>query len=398
MTSRSVKMSGSVKIRSNFAAYDCVEPSAAIVGRLYYRRACSLAFSEIPALLVGDLNEYSKGFSRLKAFRALGIDVEACSHSPAGDETLGYPRLSFTFRVAWNLGFHLDTECANEWLIESAQRISPRIIWIEKGNMVRRSTLMRLKAICPDACLASYSDDDMFNRTNTSRTYRQALSAYDVIFTTKSFNAASDELPAMGARRVIAVDKAYDPDQHFPIKPTEADLEALGSDVGFIGSFEADRAAQMLALARAGIRVRVWGNGWERFNPGEPNLVVERRPLVNRREFLSYTRGICSTRINLAFLRKANRDLHTDRSVEIPACGGFMLAEYSDEHARLFSEGKEAAYFHNIDELIEKVRFYLGHEDVRQAIARAGHARCLADGYRHEDRVRFMTEKILGRD
>lgn len=355
-----------------------------------------MAIRGIRALLVGDLNQYSKGLSRLKAFRALGVDVEACSHSPAGDETLGYPRLSLAFRLAWKLGFHLDSEGVNKWLIEAAQRHRPRIIWIEKGNMVRRSTLMRLKSICPDACIASYSDDDMFNRTNTSRTYRQALSAYDVIFTTKSYNAAPSELPAMGARRVVVVDKAYDPDQHFPIEPTESDREALGSDVGFIGSFEADRAAQMLALARAGVRVRVWGNGWDRFDPLDPNLVIERRPLVNGGEVQSYTRGICSTRINLAFLRKANRDLHTDRSIEIPACGGFMLAEYSDEHARLFVEGKEAAYFRDIDGLIETVRFYLGHEEERQVIARAGRSRCLTGGYRHEDRVKIMIENIPG--
>tara|TARA_R110000787_G_scaffold26121_8_gene73199 strand:- start:1501 stop:2586 length:1086 start_codon:yes stop_codon:yes gene_type:complete len=360
-----------------------------------------LAISGIPALLVGDLNDYSKSFSRLTAFRALGVDVDAFSHSPAGDETLGFPRLSLAFRVAWKLGFHLDTEGANRWLIEAVRRKAPRIVWIEKGNMIRRSTLLRLKALVPDACIASYTDDDMFNRINTTWTYRRALPAYDVIFTTKSYNADPEELPAMGARRVVMVDKAYDPGQHFPAEVTEADRQAMGADVGFIGSFETDRAEQMLALARAGIRVRVWGNGWNGFDPGEPNLVIERRPLVNSGGELKYAKGICATRINLAFLRKANRDLHTDRSIEIPACGAFMLAEYSDEHARLFVEGEEAAYFRSTDELIEKVRYYLAHEERRAAIAAAGRARCLADGYRHEDRVKFMLETMLamqGRD
>ncbi|MDA0239719.1 MAG: glycosyltransferase [Proteobacteria bacterium] len=354
-----------------------------------------MAIRGIPALLVGDLNDYSKSFSRLMAFRALGLDVDAFSHSPAGDETLGFPRISFAFRVAWKLGFHLDTEGANRWLIEAIQRKRPRIVWIEKGNMIRRSTLLCIKALVPDACIASYTDDDMFNRTNTTWTYRHALSAYDVIFTTKSYNANPDELPAMGARRVVTVDKAYDPEQHFPVEMSEADRQTIGSDVGFIGSFEQDRALQMLALARAGIRVRVWGNGWDGFDPGEPNLAIERRPLVNSGGEMNYTQGICATRINLAFLRKANRDLHTDRSIEIPACGAFMLAEYSDEHARLFAEDEEAAYFRSTDELIEKVRFYLAHEERRAAIAAAGRARCVTGGYRHEDRVKFMVDTML---
>ncbi len=346
-------------------------------------------------LFVGDLNEYSKGLARLKAFRALGLDVRACSHSPAGDDALGYPRLSTGFRVAWKLGFHLDTERVNRWLTDAAQKSAPRIVWIEKGNMVRRSTLQRLREICPDACIASYSDDDMVNRTNTSWTYRHALPAYDVVFTTKSFNAEAGELPSMGARRVVLVDKAYDPDKHFPMEVTDAERSALGGDVGFIGSFEADRAAQMLILAQAGIRIRVWGNGWEKFNPGEANLTIERRPLVNGGEDLAYTKGICATRINLAFLRKANRDLHTDRSIEIPACGGFMLAEFSDEHARLFDEGREAVYFRNTGELIEKVRFYLAHDEKRVAIGQAGRARCVGSGYRHQDRTELMIDRIL---
>lgn len=354
-----------------------------------------MAIRGIPAVLVGDLNDYSKSFSRLAAFRALGVDVDAFSHSPAGDETLGFPRFSLAFRVAWKLGFHLDTEGANRWLIEAVKRKAPRIVWIEKGNMIRRSTLLRLKALVPGICIVSYTDDDMFNRTNTTWTYRHALSAYDVIFTTKSYNADPEELPAMGARRVVMVDKAYDPEQLYPINVTQADRQAIGSDVGFIGSFEQDRASQMLALARAGIRVRIWGNGWGGFDPGEPNLVIEGRPLVNSGGDMNYTRGICATRINLAFLRKANRDLHTDRSIEIPACGAFMLAEYSDEHARLFVEDKEAAYFRSSEELIEKVRFYLAHEEQRAAIAAAARARCVADGYRHEDRVKFMIETML---
>ena len=72
-----------------------------------------------------------------------------------------------------------------------------------------------------------------------------------------------------------------------------------------------------------------------------------------------------------------------------------MLAEYSDEHARLFAEDEEAAYFRSTDELIEKVRFYLAHEERRAAIAAAGRARCVTGGYRHEDRVKFMVDTML---
>jgi spore maturation protein CgeB len=117
--------------------------------------------------------------------------------------------------------------------------------------------------------------------------------------------------------------------------------------------------------------------------------------VVNSASDLRYTKAICATRINLGFLRRLNRDQQTDRSVEIPACGGFMLAERSDEHRRLFVEGIEAEFFSSPEELVEKTRFYLADETRRAAVAQAGRRRCLESDYTHLNRVRFMLADVL---
>ena len=93
-------------------------------------------------------------------------------------------------------------------------------------------------------------------------------------------------------------------------------------------------------------------------------------------------------------LIKQNRDLQTTRTFEIPACGAFMLAERTDEHLRLFEEGKEAAYFGSEGELLDKVRYYLDHEGERKTIAAAGRKRCLDSGYSHHDRLKYMLRRI----
>jgi spore maturation protein CgeB len=191
------------------------------------------------------------------------------------------------------------------------------------------------------------------------------------------------------------VDKAFDAEHHLPQTLTDQEHEWLATDVGFIGSFERDRAEAMAFLAQSDIPVRVWGNGWEANPLVKDNLVIERRALINAADNALYSKGICATKINLAFLRKANRDLHTDRSIEIPACGGFLLAEYSDEHVRLFEEGREAVFFRSRDDLLDKVRYFLEHEDERRAIASAGLKRCLSSGYSHRDRVGFMLEQMF---
>jgi len=354
--------------------------------------------AETPRILfVADLNVYAKGRARQRALERIGAEVKAISHTPIGGEDKGHPDFSFAFRLAWKLAVHLDTEGVNCRLPLEVKALNPNLVWIEKGNMVKASTLRRIRAECPKVVIAAYSEDDMFNPLNRTRAFTAGLRDYDVVFTTKSYNANPDELPTLGAKRCVMVDKAFDPDQHFPIDINQEEREAYGADVGFIGSYAPERGETVLYLAEQGVRVRVWGNGWDAFSGVRPNLLIERRALVNTENDLRYTKGVAATHINLGFLRKANRDLQTDRSIEIPACGGFMLAEYSDEHARLFADGMEAVFYHDHSEMIEKVHYFLDHEKERRAVAENGRRRCVESGYTHDERLRFMLGEALGR-
>jgi spore maturation protein CgeB len=104
-------------------------------------------------------------------------------------------------------------------------------------------------------------------------------------------------------------------------------------------------------------------------------------------------KALQANKIALGLLHRANRDLHTSRSFEIPACGGFMLAERTAEHQEYFAEDREAVYFDTFDELMDKIRYYLRHDAARTRIAADGYRRCLHSGYRYVDRAR----ELLGR-
>ena len=346
-------------------------------------------------LLVADLNFYAKGYARLQALKRLGAEIQAISHTPIGDNLDGTPGYSLMFRIAWKLGIHMDTENVNTLMPSRARAFEPDVIWIEKGNMVRPSTMAVLHTTCPNAIIASHSEDDMYNSINRSRAYRRSLQHYHIVFVSKAVNTKKEELPSLGAKVCQFVDKAFDPEQHRPIDITEVERKAYGSDVGFIGTYAPERGADLLFLAENGLSVRVWGNGWEAFGGKHTNLRVERRALVNRPDDLQYTKAIVATKINLGFLRKINRDLQTDRSIEIPACGGFMLAESSSEHDRLFANGKEAVFYNGRQDLLDKTQRYLSDDTLRQSIAEAGRERCVASDYSHDRRMAFMLETAL---
>jgi spore maturation protein CgeB len=342
-------------------------------------------------LFFGDLSPLGRTYQRKRALEELGNSVTAHSLSPEGSFYEKRPSLSY--RVLWKVGFPPDLTQTNNTILRKVQNGHFDIVWIEKGNNVWPRTLRAAKEVSPTTLLVSYTEDDMFAPHNRSVFYTRGLKHYDVVFTTKSYNCTPNELPSLGAKRVIFVDNTFDIHVHRPITVTLDDVEAFGGDVGFIGTYERERAESMLYLARNGVSVSVWGNGWSKLVGYHPNLLIEDRPLYGD----DYVKELCATRINLCFLRKINRDLQTARTMEIPACGAFMLAERTGEHLRLFEEGKEAAYFGSNEELLEKVRYYLNHEVERSAIASAGRKRCLDSGYSHHERLKYMLSVVIGR-
>lgn len=340
-------------------------------------------------LYVGDLNPHCRSRQRFEALRRLALDVEGLSFAPRGDGTEGPPP-SLRARLASRARLPLDSESVNRRILERLRHRPVDVLWIDKVPCLRPATLREARRIAPRLRIAFHSDDDMFARHNRSRWLPGCLPHFDVVFTAKSYNTRPDELPALGARRVVFVAQAFDPQFHRPVAVSDADRQRLGAEVGFVGTFEAERARSMLALAQQGVEVRVFGNGWAHWRRRHPRLRVEGRPVYGE----DYIRCLNATSINLGFLRRMNRDLHTSRSLDIPACGAFLLAERTEEHQALFAEGSEAAYFAGDEELLERVRQYLADPRLRHRIAAGGRRRCVEHDYTHDGAMRRMLLQL----
>lgn len=65
------------------------------------------------------------------------------------------------------------------------------------------------------------------------------------------------------------------------------------------------------------------------------------------------------------------------RHFEITAHGGFMLTYHTPELPACFEIGKECDVFRDEAELLDKIGYYLAHDEERRAIARAGQQRTL---------------------
>lgn len=278
----------------------------------------------------------------------------------------------------------------NKKIIEKINACAYDIVWIDKGIIVFPETLREIKKLSPQTKIVSYSPDNMALRHNQSQQYVECIPLYDYIITNKSY--IIEDMKRLGAKHVTFVNNSFSEDFHRPYELSEEEKNELGGDVGFIGAWEEERCKSILYLVDHGVKVKVFGDAkWNKYAIYSPNLTIVGRLLKNE----DYCKSLHAFRISLCFLRKMNFDTQTTRTVEIPACGGFMMAERTDEHLALFEENKEAVYFSTNEELLEKCLFYLKHEDERRKVADAGREKAICAGYSNESMVSKIICSIL---
>ena len=334
-------------------------------------------------IYAGPLWEGTTCLQRMISLSELGHNITAIDTDPPAERKA---KRTFSRRLITLCFGQQDYVGANAQIRKSLSDSNHEVLWIDKGLTIDPQTLQYGRDV--GSTIVGYSPDDMLNGHNQSKQFLRGIGLYDVFFTTKSYGV--EELTRLGCARVFFVGNAYDKSTHYPIRVSAATKARLGGKVGFIGHYEHARSESIMRIGNAGIRVRVWGSGWSKVKNSQPNIKCELKSVWG----VEYSSAICSFDINLAFLCKANRDRQTTRSIEIPACGGFMLAERSDEHLELFEEGKEAEFFGSDDELVDKVRFYLVNQTVRQRIAYAGRERCIKGGYSNHERLSQMLVRI----
>lgn len=291
----------------------------------------------------------------------------------------------------WGIPISLpDLAKANKQIWKKIQTCKYDLIWIDKGIIIKENTFKMIKKYSPKTKIVGYSPDYMCARHNQTRDFLRSLKYYDTFVTTKSYSV--DDLKLLGCRNVYWVGNSYQEGFHKPYNLTKEEVEKYGCDVGFIGAWEEERCNSLIFLADNGVKVKIWGSKeWEDICSKHKNLEFAGRELYDE----NYCKAICGCKISLCFLRKMNLDLQTTRTVEIPACGSFMLAERTSEHLTMFEEDKEATYFSSNEELLEKCRYYIQHEKERRQIAQAGYKRCINSGYSNYERIKTIIDYVF---
>lgn len=258
----------------------------------------------------------------------------------------------------------LDLTFLNYRFIRDLAFNSYNAIIIIKGNNIFPISIFLARILNNKVTIISWSLDNMIKKHNSSLYFKFSIPLYDIIYTTKSNTIKS--FKKLNARRVEFITQAYSRFEHYP------DNFSKDHDYGilFIGSPENDRIEKLKFLSEKNIIINVFGNGWEKYDLKKyNNIKLHDRALLGS----DFRKAISSSKISLNFLRKINDDIHTSRTFEIPACGGFMISERSNEHSKFFIEDEEAIYFDDSEELYQKIIFYKKDEKRREKIRLNGY-------------------------
>ena len=338
-------------------------------------------------VVVCELWQGSDSYALARAFRRAGHSVTIVS-----DETFGGPDWrNPLLKAARRLVRPLIVRDFNRALSGKIEALRPHLVFVCKGVMVEPLTIEAAKKT--GATVVLWWPDVSFFAHGPN--IPLAVSHYDWIFSTKTFGIA-DLREKFGYEAVSFMPHAFDPEVHRPFPCDVFDHQRYDCDVSFIGTWSPKKQAllEVLTDRLPRIDLKIWGNQWEKAGD-------RLKPWVAARETIGveYPKAIALSRINLGILSEvragsSSGDLITARTFHIPACGGFMLHERTDEVVQFFAEGKECALFEGPDELVAKVGYFLGHPDERVSIAKSGRQRCLSSANSVDDRVKSVLLKV----
>ncbi|MDR3414432.1 MAG: glycosyltransferase [Formivibrio sp.] len=267
----------------------------------------------------------------------------------------------------------------------------PDLIWINQGTLISPGLMHHLRNT--GAKIVGYINDDLFRRGAEwmrFRLLRKALPFYDLVAVCRLENV-KEALDA-GARRVERVMMSADEEIHQPRELTSEQRAKFASEVSFIGTWMPERGPFLAQLIKAEVPLSVWGSRWEKA-PEWP--VIESHWRGPNLDDAEYAAAILASKICIGLLSKGNRDLHTARSLEVPALGGLLCGERTTEHMAMYQEGLEAVFWSSPQECAELCLGLLADDKRRLNVARLGHERALKNGYYNEKVLSALIASVV---
>jgi hypothetical protein len=263
-------------------------------------------------------------------------------------------------------------------------------LFCDNGELIPPDLLRKLKGRAAKSLVFNQDNPFVARDGLRWRIFLKSLPLYDLYVTPRISNV--EPARRNGAQRVYRTWFSADEIVHAPQALTKEERNAFGSRVAFVGTWMPERGPFMKTLIDRGVPLTIFGPRWDKAPEYDQIKDHVRLGSLNTTQ---YTKAVAACDIALALLSKGNEDLHTTRSLEIPAIGALLCGERTSEHLELYKEGEEAVFWESAEECADVcLRLLSAPEDIKR-IAAAGATRARANAVFNEPVLKGMLDNLL---
>lgn len=228
-------------------------------------------------------------------------------------------------------------------------------------------------------------------------TYWQRVAPhYDYFFTIQK-GEFFDKLREVGVKNFSYLPLAASSDIHKKTELTAEETKEYGSDISFVGAGYYNR--RMFFPGLLDLDFKIWGSEWDMNSP--LGRVVQRASARIETEDTVKIFNAAKININLhssTYHEGVNPygDFVNPRTFELASCEAFQLSDYRSEMPDLFKIGEEIICFEDINDLRQKIKYYLENPEERERIAKRGRERVVKEHtyeHRMKEMLGFIAEK-----
>lgn len=209
--------------------------------------------------------------------------------------------------------------------------------------------------------------------------WKESAKFFDYVFTIQK-GECIEAIRKAGAEHVHYLPTACDPAVHTPVELSPEEQKRWGSPISFVGAGYYNRRQTFSGLAH--LPFKLWGTEWPACKPFDKMVQEAGRRLAPE----EYIKIFNATDINLNLHSSNERDgidptgdFLNPRVFELAACGAFQLVDERALLSEAFEVGEEIVTFSSLNDLKDKIDYYLERPEERARIAQKARARVLRD-------------------
>jgi spore maturation protein CgeB len=314
---------------------------------------------------IGNYNQYIQN-----AFKVNSAEVVTNSNELKSNRLIHLFKLQQITKIR-TYEMHYYIKKYNEKVLQECIASKPDIFIIFNECQLIPNTIKAIKEHCR-CIMVSIIGDDPWDSIRWNTDFPHSLKYYDIIFN-------AEPVWNINIKNVAPKAKIYwhyggfDPEVYFPVDKmviNSAEIENLSCDVSFTGSSYGHKAegayrSDILSYL-TDFNLKIWGDDdWPYRFKYLPQLKNSYRGTRLSHEKLRKLYTLSKINLNLPAPQIVTS--FQPRVFEIAAVKGFQIADNRPLLKKIFSE-EELITFDTIDELREKINYYLNHEKERKKI------------------------------